>query len=207
MWYCYLYLLDVKCLKTVSVIEKCSLLYWIFSRNRNLKRHLSLLMKVCLKPTQSLRSIWVKWECVPTLILRVGSDLDVSSFTSTLMLRLWCWPWCFIFYVDLDASSLTLWPLLQDINAHACVTGKPISQGGIHGRISATGRGLFHGIENFINEASYMSILGMTPGFGDKTFVVQVKMFAFLKNSWSTESKFLNVFRFALLKIWVFWIS
>ncbi|XP_030653628.1 glutamate dehydrogenase 1, mitochondrial [Nomascus leucogenys] len=64
-------------------------------------------------------------------------------------------------------------PGLPDINAHAYVTGKPIGQGGIHGRISATSCGVFHGIENFINEASYMSILGMTPGFGDKTFVVQ----------------------------------
>jgi len=32
---------------------------------------------------------------------------------------------------------------------------------------------VFHGIDNFINEASYMGMIGTTPGWADKTFIVQ----------------------------------
>jgi len=61
----------------------------------------------------------------------------------------------------------------SDINSFACVTGKPILQGGIHGRTSATGRGLYHGVDNFINEASFMSQVGLLPGLRNKTFILQ----------------------------------
>ncbi|KAG5831588.1 hypothetical protein ANANG_G00305290 [Anguilla anguilla] len=61
----------------------------------------------------------------------------------------------------------------HDINAHACVTGKPISQGASTAGCRPPAAGVFHGIENFINEAAYMGKLGLVPGFGDKTFAIQ----------------------------------
>jgi len=42
-------------------------------------------------------------------------------------------------------------------------------------RTSATGRGVFHGLDNFVNEAAFMGMIGMTPGWGNKTFIVQAR--------------------------------
>lgn len=61
----------------------------------------------------------------------------------------------------------------NEINASACVTGKPVSLGGIRGRVSATGRGVFFGIREACSIADDMKKLGLTPGLKGKRVVVQ----------------------------------
>lgn len=61
----------------------------------------------------------------------------------------------------------------DDLNAEACVTGKPIQQGGIRGRTEATGRGVYFGIREATNVKSDMDKLGLDTGVEGKTFCVQ----------------------------------
>ena len=55
----------------------------------------------------------------------------------------------------------------------ACVTGKPVTQGGVRGRKEATGRGLFFGIREACSIAEDMKPLGLSPGLEGKRVVVQ----------------------------------
>ncbi|XP_060802020.1 glutamate dehydrogenase 2, mitochondrial [Amyelois transitella] len=61
----------------------------------------------------------------------------------------------------------------RDINAAACVTGKPINGGGIHGRVEATGRGVFMTINFFIHAPEWMKLIDLEPGFQNKTAIIQ----------------------------------
>ena len=61
----------------------------------------------------------------------------------------------------------------HDVNALGCVTGKPVAQGGVRGRTEATGRGVFFGIREVCSDAADMKAIGLQPGVGGKTVVVQ----------------------------------
>ncbi len=60
-----------------------------------------------------------------------------------------------------------------DINGYGCVTGKPISQGGVRGRREATGRGLYFGTREACSYAEDMKAIGLTPGIEGKRVAVQ----------------------------------
>ncbi len=60
-----------------------------------------------------------------------------------------------------------------EIDAAGCVTGKPITQGGVHGRKEATGLGVFFGVREVCNNETVMAKLGLSTGISGKKVVVQ----------------------------------
>ncbi|OIQ63655.1 glutamate dehydrogenase [mine drainage metagenome] len=60
-----------------------------------------------------------------------------------------------------------------DINAKACVTGKPISGGGIQGRVEATGRGVQYALREFFRYPEEKVACGLSGDLDGKTVVVQ----------------------------------
>ena len=60
-----------------------------------------------------------------------------------------------------------------DINAMACVTGKPVNQGGILGRSEATGRGVQLGLREFFRHLQDVERAGLTGGLEGKRIIIQ----------------------------------
>ncbi|KAI0978595.1 hypothetical protein GJ496_008359, partial [Pomphorhynchus laevis] len=61
----------------------------------------------------------------------------------------------------------------HDLQAMGCVTGKPVLYGGVNGRVAATGRGLYHATDYFVNQKHFADKVGYSLGLKDKTFIVQ----------------------------------
>ncbi len=61
----------------------------------------------------------------------------------------------------------------DELNSVGCVTGKPITMGGVRGRTEATGLGVFYGIRRACEYEEDMKALGLTTGVEGKKVVVQ----------------------------------
>jgi glutamate dehydrogenase (NAD(P)+) len=59
------------------------------------------------------------------------------------------------------------------LDGYACVTGKPVTQGGVRGRNEATGRGLFFALREACTDAGDMKKLQLSTGIEGKRIVVQ----------------------------------
>ena len=60
-----------------------------------------------------------------------------------------------------------------DLNAWACVTGKPVNKGGISGRTEATGRGVKYALNAFFDTAEDVKKTSLTPTLKGKRVIIQ----------------------------------
>ena len=61
----------------------------------------------------------------------------------------------------------------EDINSNACVTGKPVDQGGIVGRSEATGRGIQYALHEYFRHPDDVRAAGCTDGLCNQRIVIQ----------------------------------
>lgn len=59
------------------------------------------------------------------------------------------------------------------LDAAGCVTGKPVTEGGVRGRKEATGRGLYFALREACRHTADMARLGLSPGLDGKRLVIQ----------------------------------
>lgn len=59
------------------------------------------------------------------------------------------------------------------IDAAGCVTGKPVSQGGVRGRTEATGLGVFFGVREVCHTKKVMEKVGLAEGVENKRVIIQ----------------------------------
>ncbi|RPD50699.1 MULTISPECIES: Glu/Leu/Phe/Val family dehydrogenase [Chitinophagaceae] len=60
-----------------------------------------------------------------------------------------------------------------ELDAAGCVTGKPVTQGGVRGRREATGLGVFYGLREVCNMPDVMQKLGLSTGVEGKRVIIQ----------------------------------
>jgi len=61
----------------------------------------------------------------------------------------------------------------SEINADACVTGKPLNKGGIIGRVEATGRGVQYALQEFFRHKDDVKTSGLSGSLEGKRIIVQ----------------------------------
>lgn len=61
----------------------------------------------------------------------------------------------------------------SDINASACVTGKPTALGGITGRVEATGRGVQYALQEFFRHSEDVKKAGLEGNLAGKRIIIQ----------------------------------
>ncbi|MCC5789077.1 MAG: Glu/Leu/Phe/Val dehydrogenase [Opitutales bacterium] len=62
---------------------------------------------------------------------------------------------------------------MNEQNAYACVTGKPLTMQGIPGRTQATGQGVYFGLKAALEKKELTAQLDLTPGLSGKRVILQ----------------------------------